>query len=142
MEDAFRRAEWSKDPSTKVGCVIVQGGKDDVSYGFNGFPPRLEDTECRLHDRNFKYKAVLHAELNAILAAGRKGVDIRGSALYCTHPVCTHCASAIIASQIAEVIISDKSLISDFPDRWKEDTDMAKNNLEEAGVKYRILSDK
>ena len=31
-------AQWSKDPSTKVGAVIVRPDKSIVSMGFNGFP--------------------------------------------------------------------------------------------------------
>ncbi len=31
-------SEWSKDPSTKVGCVVVGIDREIRSTGFNGFP--------------------------------------------------------------------------------------------------------
>lgn len=30
-------AQWSKDPSTKVGCVIIDDYGRPVSFGYNGF---------------------------------------------------------------------------------------------------------
>ena len=41
---------WSKDPSTKVGAVIVDNRNRVVSMGYNGFPQRVADDE-RLDDR-------------------------------------------------------------------------------------------
>ena len=34
---------WSKDPSTKVGSVIVRPDKTIASVGFNGFPKGVPD---------------------------------------------------------------------------------------------------
>ena len=36
---------WSKDPSTKVGAVIVDDKNRIVSVGYNGFPRGVEDSE-------------------------------------------------------------------------------------------------
>ena len=50
-------ADWSKDPSTKVGAVIVDPkNKRIVSTGFNGFPFGVEDTAERLENRDVKYE--------------------------------------------------------------------------------------
>ncbi len=38
MSLAEHVATWSKDPSTQVGCVIVDKQNRVVSLGFNGFP--------------------------------------------------------------------------------------------------------
>ena len=38
---AHEVASWSKDPSTKVGCVLVKG-KKVVSLGYNGLPMGVE----------------------------------------------------------------------------------------------------
>lgn len=58
-------AGWSKDPSTKVGCVIAKD-KRIVSVGYNGFPEGIRDTYERLNNRELKYQIVQHAEENAI----------------------------------------------------------------------------
>ena len=38
-------AQWSKDPSTKVGAVIVNDLKQVLSLGYNGFPRGCSDDE-------------------------------------------------------------------------------------------------
>ena len=54
-------ASWSKDPSTKVGCIITDDDHNQLAGGFNGFPRGVSDNE-RLHDRETKLKIVVHAE--------------------------------------------------------------------------------
>ena len=39
---------WSKDPSTKVGCVVVGEDREIRSTGFNGFPRGISDDNDRL----------------------------------------------------------------------------------------------
>ena len=41
---------FSKDPSTKVGAVIVDDDKRVVSIGYNGFPKAIKD-DYRLDNR-------------------------------------------------------------------------------------------
>ena len=43
-------SSWSKDPSTKVGCVIADSDHAQLSEGFNGFPRGIADDE-RLNQR-------------------------------------------------------------------------------------------
>ena len=38
---------WSKDPSTKVGCVVVGEDREIRSTGFNGFPRGIDDDDER-----------------------------------------------------------------------------------------------
>ena len=66
---------WSKDPSTKVGCVVVGPDREIRSTGFNGFPQGIADTDERLSDRNLKYPLICHAEENAIMHAARDGAS-------------------------------------------------------------------
>ena len=51
LELANHISSWSKDPSTKVGCVVVGADREIRSTGFNGFPRGIEDSEDRLADR-------------------------------------------------------------------------------------------
>ncbi len=104
-------ASWSKDPSTKVGAVIARH-KTELAMGYNGFPTRIVDTDEWLNDRPTKYRYVIHAEMNAILKAGKEGRNIEGATLYLWPlPPCAECAKMILAAGITRVIVKlgDKS---------------------------------
>ena len=62
-------AEWSKDPSTKVGAALVRPDRTIAAVGFNGFPRGVLDHVERYEDRPTKYEMVVHAELNALLSS-------------------------------------------------------------------------
>lgn len=97
-------AGWSKDPSTKVGAVIVSQRNRVLSVGYNGFPPGIAD-DGRLDDKATKLPLILHAELNAILNSGR---DLTGATIYTTHAPCSQCAAAIIQSGIDAVVMPEQ----------------------------------
>lgn len=50
-----------------------------------------------------EYSRSIHAEMNALLAAGRSGVPAVNAALYCTTYPCHNCARHLVAAGIAEV---------------------------------------
>lgn len=97
-------ATWSRDPSTKVGACIVDGGNKVSSIGFNGFPVGVADHPDRYDDRPTKYRLVVHAEANAILSARGKIDD--ASVLYTTLSPCEECAKLVIQSGIKTVVYS------------------------------------
>lgn len=116
----------SKDPSTKVGAVIVGPGNEIVSTGFNGFPRGVREHEIKLVDpfqgimvldkerldkerwekRPEKYQWVEHAERNAIFNAARYGIKTEGCRMYLNWlPIpCSDCTRAIIQAGIVEII--------------------------------------
>ena len=124
----------SKDPSTKVGAVIVDEDRRVVSLGYNGLPRGVEDSEDRLHNRDLKYKLIVHAERNALLFA--RG-SVKGCTLY-TYPMmpCAVCASMVIQSGIKRVVAP----VSDNP-RWQEDFALSRQLFAEAGVEVLLLED-
>lgn len=120
----------SKDPSTKTGAVIIGPNRRIVSLGYNGFPPRIEDTEERLNDRDIKYKLVIHAEMNAILNAH---MSVRECVMYIwPFPPCSRCAVHIVASGLATVIAPEIPI--DKKERWGQDIALAVRIFNEAGV--------
>lgn len=127
-------ARMSKDPSTKVGSIIVGPDREIRSTGFNGFPRGIVDLEGRYRNRDLKYELIVHAELNAILAAARIGTSLRGGILYTSMPPCLRCAMHIIQAGIVEVVSRP---IADTPERWREVAARAHGFLIEAGIKYR-----
>jgi len=126
---------WSKDPSTKVGAVIVDSDNTVISVGFNGLPRRIQDTDQRLNNRDIKLKMIIHAEINAIITAKR---PLNGTTIY-TYPFmsCSQCAGLIIQSGICRHI----SYKTDN-ERWKDSFDLALEMFDEARVIVNLLEEK
>lgn len=92
----------SKDPSTKVGAVVVDDYKRIISIGYNGFPRGVSDSEDRYNDKELKLSIVLHAEENAILFANR---SLIGTTIYLWPMLsCPLCTSKIIQVGISNVV--------------------------------------
>ena len=125
-------AEWSKDPSTQVGCVVVGPDREVRSTGFNGFPRGIEDAPERLADRATKYPLICHAEENAIMHAARIGISLKDCVAYVTWPPCTRCARSLVQAGVSEVKYPGDLKI---PERWQDDFKMSMHMLEEAGVR-------
>lgn len=127
----------SKDPSTKIGAVIVGPENQIVSTGFNGFPRGVNETLQSRWERPAKYQWIEHAERNAIYNAARHGIPLRGCRMYLvgmgppTIP-CTDCARAVIQAGIKTVI---GRAYKETSDTWAEDIRVAQNMLSEAEVK-------
>ena len=112
VEHAKHVSTWSKDPSTKVGAVIVDQDRHPISLGYNGLPKDMIDSDDILNDREKKYKYVVHAERNAIENAG---APVQGCTLFVTHPCCKECAEFISESGISTVVWIHNQ---EFADRW------------------------
>ena len=124
----------SKDPSTQVGCCIVDEQNRILSTGYNGFPYGCSDDlfPWEREGEDTKYRYVVHAELNAILNAGGKSLE--GARLYVDLFPCNECAKAIIQSGISEVVY----LYDKYADT--EETIASKKMLNSAGVRLTQLS--
>lgn len=95
-------AQWSKDPSTKVGAVIVKNRKI-LSVGYNGFPKNYPDTPELYADREKKYARVVHAEMNAILNAP---ISIAQPCTLYVWPLfsCAGCAKHVAQTGIGRIV--------------------------------------
>lgn len=122
----------SKDPSTKVGAVIVDENRRIVSTGYNGLPQGVEDTDERLNNRELKYKLIVHGERNALLFASK---PVHGCTLYTTPFMpCSVCAGMVIQAGIKRVVAP----YSDNP-RWAEDFKLTEQLFSEAEVELVLL---
>jgi dCMP deaminase len=131
---AFKWSERSKDPSTKVGEIIVNGNREEVGEGYNGFPRGIEDKPELLNNREEKYRRVVHAEMNAILTARQ---PVRGCTLYVSVFSCEGCAKHVIQAGIKRVVAPIPSVI--HLERWGKSFDLAKELYDEAGVETCLL---
>lgn len=133
----------SKDPSTKVGAVLVGPNKELRGAGFNGLPIGVADLAERYHDRETKLEMIVHAEMNAIVLAGRNGIATLGCTLYVmgfgadgicfSGPPCCRCAVHAIQAGVVACVAAD----IDVPERWRASTDRSMILMAEAGVEYR-----
>jgi dCMP deaminase len=135
MRLALEVASWSKDPSTKVGCVLVKD-KKVVSTGYNGFPKNLSDDLERLVNREEKYEITVHAEVNAVTTAALHGVSTEGCAAYVTFNPCSRCAAVLINAGINAVY---SYAGAEIPERWLVNFILASKILAEAGVEYKTI---
>lgn len=134
MKLAYHIARWSKDPSTTVGAVVVDERGHIVGTGYNGFPRKVADRIERYENKHVKYKMIVHAEVNALMDAGK---EARGCALYTTFHPCAQCAAMLIQAGIRVVYTRP----AEADERWKEDREIAQLMLREAGVHIITLED-
>lgn len=114
--DLMKVAEgWSKDPSTKVGAVIVRPDLTVASIGYNGFPRGMSDDADLYFDRPTKYSRIVHGEMNAILNA-HGSVD--GCTLYVPFPPCDRCAVHVVQAGIKRVVYIEPT--ADIKSRWAD----------------------
>lgn len=125
-------SNWSKDPSTKVGAVIVDDHRRIISTGYNGLPQGVADTHDRYATREIKYEMIVHGEVNAMLFAKQ---DLAGTTLY-TWPFmpCNRCAGLIIQSGIRRVIAPYCD-----NERWAASFAMTQSMFSEAELELIIL---
>ena len=136
MNIAKEFSTWSKDPSTKVGCVVVGEDREIRSTGFNGFPRGISDDIGRLTDRSKKYPLICHAEENAIMHAARIGISLKGSTAFVTWPPCSRCARSLIQAGVQEIVYPETD---EIPERWLEDFTISNDMLLEAGIVVRTV---
>ena len=135
-------ASWSKDPSTKVGAVIVRPSNlAVVAQGFNGFPRGVRDNThlTKRYARPDKYWFTEHAERNAIFNAAYLGHRTEGCILYMNWApteICADCARAIIQAGIEMVIGPPKEMRKRHKtdDSWHSSLQVSAVMFAEAGV--------
>ena len=99
----------SKCVSKQVGAVIVKDGRI-LSTGYNGTPAGYSNCSDHWegkytkehHEWSKTYE--IHAEMNAIIWAARRGISIEGATIYVTLEPCADCSKNIIASGIKRIV--------------------------------------
>ena len=121
MKVAQYTATWSKDPSTKVGALLVSARRP-LASGFNGFPKGHPDDPELYADREYKYQHIVHAEINALDQAIHfcSARVIRGSTMYLNFPPCPDCVRAMAVHGIARVVYLPLELTEGYQERGRE----------------------
>ncbi|ENP8362745.1 hypothetical protein ACEH99_000154 [Vibrio vulnificus] len=137
IELAKHVSGWSRDKS-KVGAVLVSKKGGDITLGYNGFPFGVKDDE-RYDTKDTKLNIIVHAEVNAIIAAGSRAAD--GHLYVVGKPICARCAGPIIQSGIKRVFAQKPLSEQESPEvKDKNATDwnamgrLAVTMMQEAGI--------
>lgn len=129
MEVARIVSTWSKDPSSKIGVVLVKNRRI-IATGYNGFPTGVADSPERLNDRPTKYALVVHAEMNALLQAGPAAHEATLYLHGLPGPPCAGCAKHIVQAGVARILTRQ----GEEPERWADEFTKARLLLVEGGV--------
>lgn len=97
----------SKDPSTKVGCVISRPDGSVASVGYNGFIKKADERYMSF-DRPMKYLLTIHAEINSLNFC--KDPDLDGYAMHVTHAPCYNCLKMAVHEGIREIYYENNEL--------------------------------
>lgn len=135
LEAAKFFAQWSKDPSTKTGAVIVRPDKTIAGIGYNGFPKNMSDAPELYNNREEKYSRVVHCEVNALLHSYE---CVQGYTLY-TWPFasCDRCCVQMLQAGITRFVFPEPSV--DALTRWGDAFKRTKSYIEEAKAVWTEL---
>jgi len=100
-------AKKSRDPSSQVGCVIVDSERKPVSFGFNGFVAGCNE-KYMTFERPLKYNLILHAEMNALIFSKR---NLKDCIIYSTHGPCDNCLKHVVQAGITEFYYDDPGIM-------------------------------
>lgn len=131
---AWETSKLSKDPRTKVGCLVVDDRGAIRASGYNGFPRGVDDSPERYADRALKQKLVAHSEANAIANAAAVGTPLINCSMIVTKFPCQECAKLIINAGIKHVYTTQMEDDS----YWKESNIVALSMFLEAGVSVEV----
>lgn len=122
----------SKDPSSKMGCVIVDPNKRVVSVGYNGLIQGANESKMTLSERPMKYYFIVHSEMNALLFARE---SLRGCTLYNHTATCENCLKHCLQAGIKRFVYKDLRVHSHSTDPKKSMT-----NVETDEAVVRLLA--
>ena len=132
MKIAETVAEKSKDPSSKMGCVIVDQNKRVVSLGYNGMLQGADESKMTLSERPMKYYFAIHSEMNALIFAHQ---DLTGCTIYNRVATCENCLKYCLQAGIKRFVYSQLRVHSHSTDPKKSMT-----NVETDEAVIRLLS--
>ena len=143
MEVAELVSTWSKDPSTKVGAIVVGPDREIRSTGYNGLVRGVDDNKPERLERPTKYDFFEHAERNAVYNACLIGASLKGCVIYVTSMPCPDCARAIIQSGIKMAVTYKPEFDENAPQNtWRDKLVFSEEMFKEAGIEYLLLPPK
>ena len=122
----------SKDPSSKMGCVIVDKNKRVVSLGYNGMIQGADESKMTLSERPMKYYFVIHSEMNAVLFSHQ---DLTGCTIYNRVATCENCLKYCLQAGIKRFVYRELRVHS-----YSTDPKKSMTNIETDEAVVRLLA--
>ncbi len=88
----------------KVGAVFVSHDYTILSTGYNGSMSgaiHCPNTGCVMVDGHCSY--TIHAEMNGVAQAAKRGISLDHSTLYVTHYPCWNCFKVLVNAGIVDI---------------------------------------
>ena len=104
MNIAEAISQKSKDPSSKMGCVIVDQDKRIIATGYNGLLQGADESKMTLEKRPMKYYFAIHSEMNAVLFAHQ---DLTGCTVYNRVATCENCLKYCLQAGIKRFVYKE-----------------------------------
>ena len=111
----------SKDPSSKMGCVIVDENHRVVSTGYNGMIQGADESKMTMSERPMKYFFATHSEMNAVLFAKK---DLTDCTIYNRVATCENCLKYCLQAGIKRFVYRDLRVHSHSTDPKKSMTNI------------------
>lgn len=132
MKIAETVALKSKDPSSKMGCVIVDPNKRVVSLGYNGMIQGADESKMTLEERPMKYYFAIHSEMNALIFA-KQALD--GCTIYNRVATCENCLKYCLQAGIKRFVYRELRVHS-----YSADPKKSMTNIETDEAVVRLLA--
>lgn len=106
---ALKASERSSGRRLKVGAVVADQNYNLIAYGYNG--------SVHSGDNNLEYStesglvtkpSTIHAEMNCIAHAARRGISVNNGIFFVTHSPCMTCTGLLIQSGISKIYYGEK----------------------------------
>jgi len=117
---AARRSSCLR-PGAQVGAVLALD-RQIIATGYNGAPAGTVtclEADCRMIGGHCL--RTVHAEMNALAQAAKRGVSTKGATLYCTHKPCIHCSKVLINAGIIAIYYLDAYRAEDEESRFADE---------------------
>ena len=122
----------SKDPSSKMGCVIVDRNKRVISLGYNGMIQGADESKMTLSERPMKYRFAIHSEMNAVLFSYQ---DLTGCTIYNRVATCDNCLKYCLQAGIKRFVYRELRVHS-----YSSDPKHSMTNIESDEAIVRMLA--
>lgn len=135
MDVALLAADRSKALRLQVGAVVTDANGDMIATGYNGGIRGLKDEvlEKKIYFHNelgdldkYNYQdenglfrletdetVTIHAEMNVLMHAARRGISVNNGTVFVTHSPCAKCTSLMIQAGIKEVVYNAEYRLHD-----------------------------
>lgn len=131
MDIALLTAEQSNCVKYKVGCVVVLNdrvilqGYNGTIKGFINCDEKFKDLDMNLLENRKMHSEwsnvfEVHAEMNVITYAAKKGIQLNNTTIYITHKPCNNCLKHLISSGVKNIIYLNEYSDNNQQDDIKE----------------------